>query len=193
MKHPVIYDSSREGNWISTIISQAIGRELFSVFAFLSTLSMFYIDPLFGLIALGMNLIFMIYLHLRDKRFIMHEDRIEYYYLSNKKKIHTIYLKDIYQVRFEDQFSNTADNPIINFMQIKKANYQIDNIFVYVNKDVDCQRDKDGKIILPLRGISDQDMILILDQFKENGAEVLLSTKREKILDALLMENWTKP
>lgn len=120
--------------------------------------------------------------------FRIYEDRIDFVKTVFQENIlKSLHISEVEQVRYEDDFSNSS--PFFSMGNFAK-------IFIYLNNDSEfCKSIKKDRVILTLiQNENREDAIIeILKVFKRNGVKIYVSTKFDKILTELDLENWTKP
>lgn len=112
-------------------------------------------------------------------------DKIEIRNRFSKKVIETIFLKDINQVRFEDEFShNIGGNP-----------FSQDLIFLYPRAGFESKFLQEDKLILPVFNVFQKTKRLttLLRIFQDARIELYVITKRKQLLQDLNIRNWNNP
>ena len=117
----------------------------------------------------------------------IYEDRIEYFNLKEPPEKDVIFLSEIDQVRYEDDFGKsysrgTPNQPFIYCYFI--------NDYKSMSKKINKDR---LKLLLSKEYEKEKGIIKILQFFQKKKKQVFISTKSGKIKTALKLENWTDP
>ena len=138
--------------------------------------------------AIAFYIYFIVYRLKRKKSsYKIYEDRIEYFNALNASEVKVIPIKDIYQVRYEDDFGMALTDiwhkEIFIYLYIKPdhtSNYRwiIDNRVDLKIKNDWFYKDR---------------IILILQFFQGLEKEVYIKTRHRRIKEALGLKDWDRP
>ena len=142
-----------------------------------------------GIIVIGTIIFYSLIKHERTAKssYKIYTGRIDFFNERTPLKVDTIDLKEIDQVRYEDEFGDTrpANAPRQWFIYCYFKNG-------YQSKSKQIKKDR---LMLLIENDSNKidNIIKILQFFKEKKKQIYISTKHSKINTVLNLKNWTEP
>ena len=183
--------------WVSFIfglfVSLANGFLLVMMIAaiFVQLLEISFLFPIVIVVSLFVGLLIFYFLRKYERNdkssYKIYEDRIELFNEKTQTIRDIIFLKEIDQVRFEDDFGKSYSS------NVPSSSY----IYCYFKNGYKARSKKIKKDRLKLYVKRDQErenrVIKILQFFQKKKKQVYISTKSGKIKTALNLKNWTDP
>lgn len=180
---------------LSMGIASSIGLASFAMlFLIIISMSLFKIEIPMIIFKIGTVIISSIFFYLMLKQeltvkssYKIYSDRIDFFNEKTPSEVDTIDLEKIDQVRYEDEFGDTrpANAPRQWFIYCYFKNG-------YQSKSKKIRKDR---LMLLLKNDSNKvnNIIKILQFFKEEKKQVYISTNYSEINTALNLKNWTEP